>query len=231
MMRALRTPQASNEAGTAVVVRRFAALGLRVLLSALLIATVIAADSAPAHAQKSAFPETPGGVFGTTPKIDTALPLHLHADELVYDNAGSKVIARGNVEIQYQNNNLTADEVVYDQSANTLSAAGNVVLREANGNIIRAERYNVTDDFRDGFVDSLRAETVDKTRFTASRAERVGGTSIRYGLAVFREQEIEASAEGHFVHVYVDRATLTRPTPLPDALRRAAEAILVPPAH
>lgn len=185
MMRALRTPQASNEAGTAVVVRRFAALGLRVLLSALLIATVITADSAPAHAQKSAFPETPGGVFGTTPKIDTALPLHLQADELVYDNAGSKVIARGNVEIQYQNNNLTADEVVYDQSANTLSAAGNVVLREANGNIIRAERYNVTDDFRDGFVQSLSVVSKDNSRITAEQGSRRDGNVTQFSEAKF----------------------------------------------
>lgn len=62
------------------------------------------------------------------------------------------------------------------------------------------------------------------------RVERVGTTSIRYGIAIFREAEATASAEGHFVHVYVDRATQSRPTPLPEALRRAAEALLVPPA-
>ena len=62
------------------------------------------------------------------------------------------------------------------------------------------------------------------------RVERLGNTSIRYGIAIFREDEQEASADGHFVHVYVDRATLIRPTPLPDALRHAAAALLVPPA-
>jgi acyl-CoA thioester hydrolase len=59
------------------------------------------------------------------------------------------------------------------------------------------------------------------------RAERVGTTSIRFGIAIFREDEEEASAEGHFVHVYVDRATQAKPTPLPPALRAAAEAIIV----
>ena len=39
-------------------------------------------------------------------------------------------IARGNVEIYYNNYILTADQVVYDQSANTLTAVGNVVLKE-----------------------------------------------------------------------------------------------------
>lgn len=60
------------------------------------------------------------------------------------------------------------------------------------------------------------------------RVDRIGTTSITYGIAIFREDEAEASAHGHFVHVYVDRATQTRPTPLPDALRRAAEAVRAP---
>jgi acyl-CoA thioester hydrolase len=59
------------------------------------------------------------------------------------------------------------------------------------------------------------------------RVERLGTTSIRYGIAIFRATEDVASAEGHFVHVYVDRATQTRPTPLPAALRSAAEALVV----
>jgi acyl-CoA thioester hydrolase len=59
------------------------------------------------------------------------------------------------------------------------------------------------------------------------RVERLGNTSIRYGIAIFREDEDEASAEGHFVHVYVDRATQTRPQLLPDRLREAAAALVV----
>lgn len=60
------------------------------------------------------------------------------------------------------------------------------------------------------------------------RVERLGTTSIRYGIAIFREDDEAASADGHFVHVYVDRATQTRPTPLPAALRAAAAALVVP---
>ena len=59
------------------------------------------------------------------------------------------------------------------------------------------------------------------------RVERLGNTSIRYGIAIFREDEDTASAEGHFVHVYVDRATQTRPQPLPDRLRATATDLLV----
>jgi acyl-CoA thioester hydrolase len=60
------------------------------------------------------------------------------------------------------------------------------------------------------------------------RVERLGNTSIRYGIAIFREDEDSASAEGHFVHVYVDRATQTKPQPLPPLLRDAAAALVVP---
>ncbi|WP_407926144.1 acyl-CoA thioesterase [Falsiroseomonas algicola] len=59
------------------------------------------------------------------------------------------------------------------------------------------------------------------------RVERVGNTSVRYGIGIFRAGEESVSAEGHFVHVYVDRATQRRPTPLPDTLRQAVSGILV----
>ena len=59
---------------------------------------------------------------------DKAAPLLLQADDLVYDNRNNRVIARGNVEIYYNDNVLLADEIVYDKSANTLSAVGNVRL-------------------------------------------------------------------------------------------------------
>ena len=42
----------------------------------------------------------------------------------------------------------------------------------------------------------------------------LGRSSIRYELAVFRNDEPQACAQGHFVHVYVDRAS-QRPVALP----------------
>jgi acyl-CoA thioester hydrolase len=58
----------------------------------------------------------------------------------------------------------------------------------------------------------------------ALRVAHIGNSSVRYELAVFRAGEDAPAAEGHFVHVYVDRET-RRPVTLPDQLRHALEAI------
>ncbi len=50
---------------------------------------------------------------------DKASPLLLQADDLIYDNRNNRVIARGHVEIYYNDNVLLADEMIYDKSANT----------------------------------------------------------------------------------------------------------------
>jgi acyl-CoA thioester hydrolase len=60
----------------------------------------------------------------------------------------------------------------------------------------------------------------------ALRVAKIGNSSVRYEIAIFKAGEDKPAAEGHFVHVYVDRAT-RRPTALPDALRRALERIAV----
>ena len=56
------------------------------------------------------------------------------------------------------------------------------------------------------------------------RVAHLGTSSVRYELGVFREGDDLAAAEGHFVHVYVDRESRT-PAPLPDALRAVLEEI------
>ena len=56
------------------------------------------------------------------------------------------------------------------------------------------------------------------------RVAHLGTSSVRYELGVFREGDDLAAAEGHFVHVYVDRETRA-PAPLPDALRDALQEI------
>jgi acyl-CoA thioester hydrolase len=56
--------------------------------------------------------------------------------------------------------------------------------------------------------------------------ERIGNSSVRYGLGIFLKNESEAAAEGHFIHVYVDRAT-RRPAPIPASWRHKLEELLL----
>ena len=58
------------------------------------------------------------------------------------------------------------------------------------------------------------------------RVERLGTSSVRYGLAAFLNGETEAAADGHFVHVFLDPDT-RRPAALDPRLRQHLETIAV----
>jgi acyl-CoA thioester hydrolase len=59
------------------------------------------------------------------------------------------------------------------------------------------------------------------------RVAHLGNSSVRYEVGLFRDDDALAAAQGHFVHVYVDRAT-NRPGPLPEKLRAALLPLLRP---
>jgi len=51
-----------------------------------------------------------------------------------------------------------------------------------------------------------------------------GNSSVRYDVGLFAQGAKQAAAQGHFVHVYVDRQS-RRPVPLPSILLSALEAL------
>ncbi|HSU22800.1 acyl-CoA thioesterase [Comamonadaceae bacterium OTU4NAUVB1] len=59
------------------------------------------------------------------------------------------------------------------------------------------------------------------------RVGRIGTSSVRYELAVFPKDEEHACAQGHFVHVYVDRAT-QRPVPISGGLAQLLQRLVWP---
>jgi LPS-assembly protein len=156
------------------------------LAIALLLPAALAAPAAWAQSEPSSFPRPKGGILGgPVQKIDKAQPLYLQGDELIYDTRNNRVIARGNVEIYYNNYILTADQVIYDQNANTLTAEGNSQLKEPNGNIVRADKLVTTNDFRDAFVQSLSIVSKDDTRIAARRAVRREGNVTEFEQGKF----------------------------------------------
>jgi acyl-CoA thioester hydrolase len=68
--------------------------------------------------------------------------------------------------------------------------------------------------------------TYPETVTAGLRVAHLGRSSVRYEIAIFAEGSQAAAAQGHFVHVYVDRGT-RRPVDLPPALRAALQPLRV----
>ncbi len=99
--------------------------------------------------------------------------LTVDADEIVYDTDKKTISARGNAKLYYKGKILEADQVIYRSDSERVFAEGHVVLTEPTGEVLHANSLELTDQFHDGFIHSLRIDTVDSTHFVAPRAERI----------------------------------------------------------
>lgn len=90
-------------------------------------------------------------------------------------------------------------------------------------------------DIRDGLVIGLAIETFCQFHASLSfpevidaglRVARLGRSSVRYEIGLFREGQQAPAATGHFVHVFVERAS-QRPVSIPGTIRAALAALLV----
>ena len=59
------------------------------------------------------------------------------------------------------------------------------------------------------------------------RVNKLGNSSVTYGVAIFRKGEDKACAFGDFIHVFVNRAE-NKSVPIPDNLRTALEKLTIP---
>ncbi len=80
-----------------------------------------------------------------------------------------------------------------------------------------------------GFVVETRCRYLSPLAFpqrveAGLRVRRIGTSSVRYEIAIFAQGAETASAQGDFVHVYVDRAA-RKPVPLPPQLLAALRMI------
>jgi len=131
---------------------------------------------APVPAQELTFPTRPPPPKKSKLAIEREKSgqkqMLVQANEIDYDYANNRVAAVGNVQIYYGDSTLEANRVVYDQKTKRLHAEGNVRLTEQDGKVTYGEIMDLSDDYRDGFVDSLRLDAPDQTRMAATRAER-----------------------------------------------------------
>lgn len=97
------------------------------------------------------------------------------------------------------------------------------LIREGGLDIHRGEVIGLCAESHCRFLDALAfPETVD----AGLRVSKLGTSSVRYEIGLFRQNAAAPAAEGWFVHVFVDRAQ-RRPQPIPEGLRAALERLLV----
>jgi LPS-assembly protein len=109
----------------------------------------------------------------------------VQATEVDYDYNNSRVSAVGNVQLFYNGTSVEADKVIYDQKTKRLHAEGNVRMTDVDGKITYANLLDLSDDYRDGFVDSLHVDTADATRMAATRADRSNGNYTVFENGVY----------------------------------------------
>jgi LPS-assembly protein len=145
--------------------------------------------SVPARTQELRFPQRPPPPKKSQIALEREKSgqkqMLVQANEINYDYANNRVAAVGNVQIYYGDSTLEADRVVYDQKTKRLHAEGNVRLTEQDGKVTYGEIMDLSDDYRDGFVDSLRLDAPDQTRMAATRAERSSGNYTIFHNGVY----------------------------------------------
>jgi LPS-assembly protein len=127
----------------------------------------------------------PKGGSATAKPKDGDQQMLVQADEIQYDYNNELVSAVGNVQIYYNGATIEADKVVYDQRTKRLHAEGNARLTEPDGKITYGDMLDLDENFRNGFVDSLRLETPEETRLAAARADRTGGNYTVFQSGVY----------------------------------------------
>jgi LPS-assembly protein len=119
------------------------------------------------------------------PRVANDGQMLVQAVEVDYDYNNSRVSAVGNVQMFYNGTSVEADKVIYDQKTKRLHAEGNIRMTDADGKITYANVMDLSDDYRDGFVDSLRVDTADETRMAATRADRSSGNYTVFENGVY----------------------------------------------
>jgi LPS-assembly protein len=184
--RQLRSPVSGRRSGVRRQRRRLPACiaPALVLISGFILAEAIGLSlTAPAAAQ--GFTYNPRPPRPKPPPAPNDGQMLVQAVEVDYDYNNQRVSAVGNVQMFYNGTSIEADKVTYDQKTKRLHAEGNIRLTDADGKITYANIMDLSDDYRDGFVDSLRVDTEDATRMAATRADRTSGNYTVFENGVY----------------------------------------------
>ena len=97
------------------------------------------------------------------------------------------------------------------------------LITEANFDPINSDYIGVTPETRCRYYKSIKyPEVVD----VGIIIKKIGNSSIRYEIGVFKENEEEPCAVGYFVHVYVNRKDQKKVISIPTSIYKACKILL-----
>ena len=111
--------------------------------------------------------------------------IDLLADEVHYDEQARTVTAIGNVELVQAGRILRTDKISYNLDNEVVRAEGNVVLNEPSGDVLFADMVELEDKMKSGFVEKLNGILADGSRFSASKARKIGDEKIIMDKATY----------------------------------------------
>lgn len=122
----------------------------------------------------------------STPQDD---PVDLLAERVEYDEANGIVTAIGKVEMVQAGRILRAEKVSYNLNEDKVEAEGNVVLNEVTGETYFADKVQLRDQMKDGFIRGLKGVLADGGRFSAEEGEKIGDLKVVMNKATYTSCE------------------------------------------
>lgn len=114
-----------------------------------------------------------------------------------------------------------ADNDIYGHVNNVIyysyfdTAANSLLIQKTGFDIHNSEIIGLVVDSACSFLQELSFPEIIEVGVAIGK---VGNSSLRYELAIFKHGQHEAAAQGHFVHVFVDRES-RKSIAIPEAMR------------
>lgn len=103
------------------------------------------------------------------------------------------------------------------------TAANALLIQKTGFNIHQSQSIGLVVDSACSFFQELSFPEIIQVGVAIGK---IGNTSLRYELAIFKQGQDQSSAQGHFVHVFVDRET-RKTVPISESTRDVLEKFLL----
>lgn len=103
------------------------------------------------------------------------------------------------------------------------TAANSLLIQKTGFDIHNSEIIGLVVDSACSFLQELSFPEIIEVGVAIGK---IGNSSLHYELAIFKQHQIQAAAQGHFVHVFVDRKN-RKSTAIPQNMREVLNQYLL----